>query len=132
VLARWINAGRATEVWEAALAASWSGSPVWFHGDVAADNLLLDDRGRLCAVIDFGTCGVGNPACDLVIAWTLLEGDGRSAFRERMAADAAMWERARGWALWKALITAATPGTSPKVAVWAANVIEDLSSGCGL
>jgi aminoglycoside phosphotransferase (APT) family kinase protein len=126
VLARRINAGRAIEVWEAALAASWSGSSVWFHGDVSANNLLLDDSGRLCAVIDFGTCGVGDPACDLVIAWTLLEGDGRTAFRERMAADGAVWERARGWALWKALITAATPGTSPSVAVSAENVVREV------
>ena len=76
----------------------------WFHGDVAAGNLLLDD-GQLAAVIDFGTCGVGDPACDLAVAWTLLTADGRQAFRERLSVDEATWARGRGWALWKTLAT---------------------------
>lgn len=122
VLGPRINAARATEVWEAALAACWSGSAVWFHGDVSVNNLLINDSGRLCAVIDFGTCGVGDPACDLVIAWTLLDGDGRAMFRSCMAADSAMWERARGWALWKALITAAASRRTE--AVSAENVVR--------
>ena len=62
------------------MAAGWAGDPVWFHGDVATGNLLLRD-GRLAAVIDFGTSGVGDPACDVVIAWTLLSGESRDAFR---------------------------------------------------
>ena len=60
-------------VWENALAATWHGRPVWIHGDVAAGNLLVQ-AGRLAAVIDFGCSGVGDPACDLTIAWTLLSG----------------------------------------------------------
>ncbi len=103
-LAGRIDGAAATAVWEAALAATWHGSPVWFHGDVAAGNLLVRD-GRLAAVIDFGTSGVGDPACDLVIAWTLLSGASRTAFRAALAGDDAMWARGRGWALWKALIT---------------------------
>ncbi len=112
----------ALAVWDAALAAPWLGDPVWFHGDVAAGNLLVDDPGLLSAVIDFGICGVGDPACDLVIAWTLLHGDSRAAFRSRMPADAATWARARGWALWKALITLAT--SSARVAARAQRVVE--------
>ena len=77
---------------------------MWFHGDIAMGNLLVRD-GALAAVIDFGTCGVGDPACDLVIAWTLFEGDSRTAFRREVGLDEATWARARGWALWKALIT---------------------------
>lgn len=93
-------------VWEAALAATWQGPPVWFHGDVAWGNLLVNN-GRLSAVIDFGTSGVGDPSCDLAIAWTLFEGQSREVFRAAMAVDDATWARGRGWALWKALITAA-------------------------
>ncbi|MBN9216449.1 MAG: aminoglycoside phosphotransferase family protein [Mesorhizobium sp.] len=93
-------------VWEAALAAAWQGPPVWFHGDVAWGNLLVDD-GRLSAVIDFGTSGVGDPSCDLAITWTLFEGRSREVFRAAIAVDDATWARGRGWALWKALITAA-------------------------
>lgn len=105
-LAGRIDDAAAREVWDAALAATWTGAPVWFHGDFAPGNLLVRD-GRLAAVIDFGTCGVGDPACDLVLAWTFLDGAAREAFRAAMrpAADDAMWARARGWALWKALIT---------------------------
>ena len=99
-----INAELATEVWETALGATWHGGPVWVHGDVAAGNLLLRD-GRLAAVIDFGCSGVGDPACDLVIAWTFLSGQSREAFRVALPLDAGTWARGRGWALWKALIT---------------------------
>jgi aminoglycoside phosphotransferase (APT) family kinase protein len=107
------DAEAATAVWEAALAARWAGPPLWFHGDFAPANLLLDDGGRLGAVIDFGQCGVGDPACDLVIAWTLLRGRARDVFRAAAAADEAMWSRGRGWALWKALVTLAGGDAGP-------------------
>ncbi|MEV6965779.1 aminoglycoside phosphotransferase family protein [Hamadaea sp. NPDC051192] len=94
----------AREIWKTALDAPWNGKPTWFHGDVARGNLLLDD-GQLAAVIDFGTCGVGDPACDLAIAWTLLTTEGSEAFRERLSVDDATWARGRGWALWKTLAT---------------------------
>lgn len=93
-----------TEVWQEALSAAWDGRPVWFHGDIAPGNLLVRD-GALAAVIDFGTCGVGDPACDLAIAWTLFSGASRAAFRARVDVDSGTWARGRGWALWKALIT---------------------------
>ncbi len=98
-----VDTRRAEEVWDAALNAEWRGTPVWFHGDIASGNLLVVD-GRLSAVIDFGTSGVGDPACDLVIAWTMFEGESREAFRAAVDQDDAMWARARGWALWKALL----------------------------
>ncbi|GAA1638942.1 aminoglycoside phosphotransferase family protein [Actinoplanes couchii] len=98
-----VDTATAAAVWAEALAATWTGAPVWFHGDIAVGNLLVVD-GRLSAVIDFGTSGVGDPACDLVIAWTFLTGDSRRAFREAVAHDDATWARARGWALWKALL----------------------------
>jgi aminoglycoside phosphotransferase (APT) family kinase protein len=99
-----IRGAAASRVWEDAMAAAWESDPVWFHGDVATGNLLLRE-GRLAAVIDFGTSGVGDPACDVVIAWTLLSGDSRDAFRSVLGVDAATWSRGRGWALWKALIS---------------------------
>ncbi|MDX8531264.1 aminoglycoside phosphotransferase family protein [Mesorhizobium sp. VK25A] len=101
-----IDAHAATAAWEAALAATWHGSAVWFHGDVASGNLLAEN-GNLSAVIDFGTSGVGDPSCDLAIAWTFFEGESREAFRTRIAVDDPTWARGRGWALWKALITVA-------------------------
>lgn len=101
-----IDTGRASAVWDAALETAWSGPPAWFHGDIASGNLLVRE-GRLAAVIDFGTSGVGDPACDLVIAWTMFSGDSRATFRSAVGQDPATWARARGWALWKALIVLA-------------------------
>lgn len=101
--------GRARQtVWDRAIRSAWPAQPVWCHGDLAPDNLLVID-GRLSAVIDFGTCGVGDPACDLVIAWTFM-GDERATFREAVGLGDDTWRRARGWALWKALITVADAG----------------------
>ena len=99
-----IDTDAATEVWEAALATTWQGPSVWIHGDVTAANLLVVD-GRLSAVVDFGCSGVGDPACDLTIAWTFFFGDSREVFRDRLPLDEGTWARGRGWALWKALIT---------------------------
>ncbi len=104
VLADEIDVAAVTEVWDAALAMSWQGPLVWVHGDVAETNLLVK-VGRLNAVIDFGCAGVGDPSCDLVIAWTFLDPASRKKFRSAVALDAATWKRARGWAMWKALIT---------------------------
>lgn len=101
-----IRTEAAEEIWERALRAPWDGKPAWFHGDVASGNLLVKD-GALAAVIDFGTCGVGDPACDLSIAWTMLTGKSRAAFRDRLGVDEATWERGQGWALWKALVVCA-------------------------
>lgn len=99
-----INAMQANEVWDTALASSWPNAPVWVHGDLASGNILVRN-GRLCAVIDFGCACVGDPACDLVISWTFLFGKGREAFRRTIEMDKDTWARARGWALWKAVIT---------------------------
>jgi aminoglycoside phosphotransferase (APT) family kinase protein len=104
-----IDGRRTRRIWDEAVAATGQGPPVWFHGDVAVNNLLVRD-GRLAAVIDFGTSGVGDPACDVVIAWTYLDAPGRAAFRAALGTDDATWARGRGWALWKALITIAGGG----------------------
>jgi aminoglycoside phosphotransferase (APT) family kinase protein len=100
-----IDGTAATAVWNAALASTWREDPVWFHGDLSPGNLLLRD-GRLRAVIDFGTCGVGDPACDLAIAFTTFTGESRAAFRAAVDLDEATWARGRGWAMWKALVVA--------------------------
>lgn len=99
-----IDTERAAEVWEAALAARWDGPPVWFHGDAQPGNLLLDSSGQLSAVIDFGTSGIGDPACDTTIAWTFLSGESQRVFKQQLPVDEATWTRGRGWAIWKAMI----------------------------
>jgi aminoglycoside phosphotransferase (APT) family kinase protein len=123
-----VDTSLAREIWKSALDARWDGVKRWFHGDVAQGNLLLND-GKLAAVIDFGTCGVGDPACDLAIAWTLLTADGRQAFRERLSVDDATWARGRGWALWKTLTACArTLGKADGQAANALHVLDEIFS----
>ncbi|MFC5819684.1 aminoglycoside phosphotransferase family protein [Nonomuraea harbinensis] len=87
-----------TELWNAAVnAPGWDRPPVWFHGDFHTGNLLTVD-GRLSAVIDFGGLGIGDPACDLMIAFTLMSAGSRAAFRAALDVDDATWTRGRGWA----------------------------------
>lgn len=121
-----VDVGALTTVWETALSTTWRQRPVWVHGDFAATNLLVARR-SLSAVIDFGSSGVGDPACDLTIAWTFLSGRGRAAFRAGLSLDEATWARARGWALWKALITLSEPpDDGARVAADARHVIDDV------
>lgn len=124
-LAGVVDTGAATRAWEAALSApAWSAAPVWIHGDMMPGNLLAAN-GRLNAVIDFGGLGAGDPACDLMAAWTLFAGDARAAFREALGADEATWARGRGWALHISLV--GLPyyrSTFPDFAALAARTIE--------
>lgn len=88
-----------SEAWDAALKAPvWREEPVWIHGDLQGGNLLAR-QGRLRAVIDFGCLGVGDPACDVMAAWTFLSADTRNIFRAALQVDDATWARGRGWAL---------------------------------
>jgi aminoglycoside phosphotransferase (APT) family kinase protein len=98
-LAGTIDTGTATRAWEAALhAPAWDGPLAWIHGDLLAGNLLTR-QGRLSAVIDFGCLGVGDPACDVMAAWTFLSAENREVFRAAVKVDDATWARGRGWAL---------------------------------
>ena len=94
----------ATAAWDQALEApDWTGPPRWVHGDLAPGNVLVAG-GRLAAVIDFGSAGVGDPACDLLFAWNLLPRTSRDVVRRATGVDDATWARGKGWALSVALI----------------------------
>jgi aminoglycoside phosphotransferase (APT) family kinase protein len=99
-----IDTQAATAVWEQCLQASvWNKPPVWIHGDLLPANLIVQ-KGRLSAVIDFDSLGIGDPACDLIPAWGVFSRDAREVFRVTLAVDNATWMRGRGWALSIALI----------------------------
>ena len=86
-------------LWETALSTpTWRGAPLWVHGDLHPGNLLVQ-HGRLRAVLDFGLTGVGDPACDMMPAWTLFTKETRENFRAVVGADADTWARGQGWAL---------------------------------
>ena len=99
-----IDAKKAIKIWEDSLQVpAWNKPPRWVHGDLLPTNLLAQN-GKLSAVIDFGLCGIGDPACDLIAAWSIFSADARKVFRDKIAVDEATWMRGRGWALSIALI----------------------------
>ena len=132
LIAEIIDASKASALWDKACATRWNKAPIWIHGDFAIGNILLSSRHcepqsgeaiqkndtrsprlltkarddgnsyKLSAVIDFGGAAAGDPACDLVIAWTYLFGKAREIFIAEMDMDQDTWLRARAWALWKA------------------------------
>lgn len=102
-LAAEIDLDRAIAVWEDALAAPpWHRPPVWVHGDMLPGNLLVRD-GRLTGVIDWGAAGLGDPACDLMIAWAL-DAPARRQLRDKLDVDEATWRRAAGWTVYQAAL----------------------------
>jgi aminoglycoside phosphotransferase (APT) family kinase protein len=114
-LARFDGHAAVAEQWDRALGAPpWEGAPVWHHGDLDPRNWLVRD-GRISGVIDWGTMGVGDPACDVMVAWKLHSSAARDAFREALPVDDATWERARGWVLSQAVAALAyyTPENNP-------------------
>jgi len=119
-----------TAEWEAALATpEWDGPSTWIHGDLHAGNLLALG-GRVSAVVDFGLMGVGDPAADLMAAWTLFEGESRSIFRSTIRPDDATWRRGRGWALTLGVVAYPYYRThNPFLAAIAKRTLDELLSG---
>jgi aminoglycoside phosphotransferase (APT) family kinase protein len=127
VLADTVDTHACAAVWAEAMPSAWPHAPVWFHGDIAPGNLLTAD-GRLSALIDFGTCGIGDPASDLQIAWTYFDHAERRVFSDALALSDDTWRRARGWALWKALVTLAGMSSPAPEAIQRRNldrILED-------
>ncbi len=122
-----IDVHAATAVWEETLhAPEWNRPPVWNHGDLHPGNLLIEG-GKLSAVIDFGIAGIGDPSCDMMVAWTFLSAETRDLFREIVQVDDATWARGRGWALAFGLI--ALPyyiNTNPVLAGIARRTIDEV------
>jgi aminoglycoside phosphotransferase (APT) family kinase protein len=122
-----IDAGAVTAAWDSVLQEpGWGGPPVWIHGDLQSGNFLYQD-GKLSAIIDFGCLSVGDPACDLMVAWNFFSGHTREVFRSALEVDAATWARGRGWALSVGLI--ALPyyrTTNPELAGIAQYAIDEV------
>lgn len=125
VVSHRIDAERALHLWTRALDTRWSAPPVWVHGDLSPSNLLATN-GQLSAVIDFGCCGIGDPACDLTLAWTLFSAESRAAFQRSIAVDEGAWLRARAWCLWKNLIALAEVTCPPADAALRERIVAHL------
>jgi len=122
-----IDRDAALAAWGFALTApAWDGTPVWIHTDLLRPNLLVTG-GRLGAVIDFGGMGAGDPAADVIAAWSVFRTPGRGAFRGALGVDDATWNRARGYALHQAaLIIPYYAQTNPGFVALAKRTIEEV------
>ena len=91
------------------------------------------EGGRLTgATIDWSLLGIGDPACDLIIAWALLHAEEKNVVRVELEVDDATWARGRGWALSIALI--ALPyykDTNPVFAAVARRLISEILADPG-
>jgi aminoglycoside phosphotransferase (APT) family kinase protein len=88
---------------------------------------MLLEQGRLSAVIDFGGVGIGDPACDMIAAWSVLSAQSRGTFRDSVAVDDATWMRGRGWALSIALIILPYyQNTNPEFVALATHMVEQV------
>ena len=122
-----IDSDAAASAWECALAApTWQGSPVWIHDDLLKPNLLVHG-GRLDAVIDFGGAGIGDPAADVIPAWSVFGPVGRQMFREALGVDDGTYQRARGLALHQAaLIIPYYRQTNPEFVALAKRTVDEV------
>jgi len=119
--------------WDAALELpAWNGPPVWVHGDLSRPGNLLVAEGRLSAVIDFGGSRLGDPARELMAAWTLFSGESRDVFRCALAVDDATWARGRAWTLTRVMNVAYYAETNPVIAEEAQHAIDEVLADYGL
>jgi len=122
-----IDTEKASMAWARSLdSPPWDGNPVWIHGDLLKSNLLIQN-GRLCAVIDFGGVGIGDPAADVVPAWSVFNKVGRDIYQQALGVDDDTWNRARGYALHQALmIIPYYPKTNPEFVTMAKRTVEEI------
>lgn len=94
------------QLWHQAVQNGWLCDPVWIHGSMNPSNIIIEDK-QLKSVIDFSRIAVGEPSCDLVMAWTFFDETSKQIFKENLNYKENIWENGRAWALWKSLITLA-------------------------
>jgi len=99
-----IDTESALQLWQKLLTlAPWDNKPVWIHADLLKPNLLVYG-GKLSAIIDFGSAGIGDPAFDIVPAWATLTSKSRQLFKNLLAVDNDTWLRAKAYALHQAVL----------------------------
>src|SRR5580704_9958806 len=127
-----IDGAAALAAWAAALdTRAWDGTPTWIHADLLRPNLLVH-RGRIGAVIDFGSVGAGDPASDVIAAWSVFGRAGRATYRAALDVDDATWSRARGIALHQAaMIIPYYATTNPGFVTLAKRTVEEILADVG-
>ncbi|HYI33452.1 MAG TPA: aminoglycoside phosphotransferase family protein, partial [Glaciibacter sp.] len=122
-----IDGDGALAAWERSVnAPAWTGTPVWIHADLLRPNVLVFG-GRLSAVLDWGSAGIGDPAADVIAAWTLFGPVGRDAYRNALSVDNDTWNRSRGFALHQAaMIIPYYRETNPAFVAQAVGTVEQV------
>ncbi len=108
-----------------AIKTEWKDKPVFIHGDISANNIIIENN-KLVGLIDFGSCGIGDPACDYAIAWTNFNYNERKHFKNLINIDEDTWLRASVWALWKALIQINLPAFKEISEFTIQQILEDI------
>ena len=99
---------------------------MWIHSDLLRPNVFVHG-GRLCAVLDFGGVGVGDPAADVIAAWSVFGHTGRRVFRDALDVDDGTWNRACGFALHQAaMIIPYYAETNPEFVTLAKRTVEEV------
>lgn len=122
-----INGEKALKLWRGLIDIEpWNGNRVWIHADLLKPNLIVNN-GKLAAIIDFGSAGVGDPAFDAVAAWTVLSSETRALFKTLLNFDEHAWLRAKAYALHQAaLIIPYYRESNPAFACQAMNTIDNI------
>lgn len=84
-------------------------------------------------MIDFGGAGAGDPAADLIAAWSVFGPTGRRVFRNALDVDDGTWNRARGFALHQAaLIIPYYRETNPRFVASAQRTVTEILADVAL
>ena len=128
-----IDVDATNAAWDAAMELpAWDGPGVWVHGDLSRPGNLLVREGRLTGVLDFGGIAVGDPARELMAAWTLFSGESREVFRTALSVDDETWARGRAWTLTRVMNIAYYVKSNPTIVVEAQHALSEVLADCKL
>lgn len=90
-------ANRVRGLWQQGLDSAPPPTPIWIHGDLHAQNVIIDG-GRIAALIDWGDLCAGDPATDLASIWGLFDSvEARQQALEVYQPDPDLLRRALAW-----------------------------------
>ena len=99
-----IDHGKVLKIWESLVNTPiCDNKPVWIHADLLKSNILIKNN-HISGIIDFGSAGIGDPAFDIIPAWSLFNLENRNNFKEKIEICDIIWDRACAYALHQAVI----------------------------
>jgi aminoglycoside phosphotransferase (APT) family kinase protein len=121
-------------LWRDGLAAPEAADSRWVHGDLHAQNVLVDGDGAVSAVIDWGDLNGGDVATDLAGIWAVFESaDDRARILHRYGPDDALLARSKGWAVvFGVVLTDSGLINSPRHAAAGEKILKRLVEDSGI